>query len=559
VAGVGVQSSAPPSQLALIDIVTGTGASNPQNFTNVGGYVYFTANRADTGRELWRSNGTSTGTVLVKDIRPGTLDSGVGNLTNFNGRLAFTATEGTNGIELWRSDGTAGGTVLVKNISLGSSYSNPSGLTNVNGILFFAATTGSTISTRQTELWKSDGTADGTVKVKDIAEDSITTRGSSFPTQLTNVNGILMFAAADFYIANNGTNGRELWRSDGTTGGTFLVKDINPGTGSSNPAGLTNVKGIAYFTANDGISGVELWKSTGNTGLSPITALVKDILPGPGSSNPNSFANLKGNLVFAANDGTNGNELWKSNGSTVGTTLLRDIRPGAASSVPKYLTNVAGTVFFSANNGTSGAELWRSNATTIGTDQIIDIRAGAVGSAPNNFVNVNGTLFFAATDGVRGRELWTRKGTGGGTTLVANINPGAPSSNPTFLTAAGVNLYFAATTAANGNELWTLKNPTAAAAPKAGSMVPLALQPQTASPLWERKFVAGQDSVWRSSRESLTRTNDQIGSRSQAETNSGTLRRLDELFEHRARHHDPASSPLTMRMFDDFEFDELEP
>ena len=267
-------------------------------------------------------------------------------------------------------------------------------------------------------------TTAGTVLVKDIAEDSLTTRPSSAPTQLTNVNGILMFAASDYYIANNGTNGRELWRSDGTTGGTFLVKDINPGPGSSNPTGLTNVKGIAYFTANDGISGVELWKSTGTASFSPLTVLVKDILPGVGSSNPNSFANLKGNLIFAANDGTNGNELWKSNGGPAGTTMILNIRPGGASSDPRYLTNVVGTLFFSAINETSGAELWRSNSTTIGTAQIPDIRAGALSSSPNNLVNVNGTLYFAADDGVNGRELWKRKGTGGTTTLAANINPG---------------------------------------------------------------------------------------------------------------------------------------
>ena len=142
--------------------------------------------------------------------------------------------------ELWKSDGTAAGTVLVKDISPGSAGSIPNNLTNVNGTLFFAADDG----TNGTELWKSDGTAAGTVLVKDIRPSC---SGSSYPGYLTNVNGTLFFAADD------GTHGRELWKSDGTAAGTVLVKDINPGIGTdSYPTDLTNVNGTLFFTADDG-------------------------------------------------------------------------------------------------------------------------------------------------------------------------------------------------------------------------------------------------------------------------------------------------------------------
>ena len=86
---------------------------------------------------------------------------------------------------------------------------------SVNGTLFFQANDGSSGE----ELWKSDGTSAGTVMVKDIANG-----GSSFPRELTNVNGTLFFRASDGIA-----NGPELWKSDGTTAGTVMVKDIRSG------------------------------------------------------------------------------------------------------------------------------------------------------------------------------------------------------------------------------------------------------------------------------------------------------------------------------------------
>jgi ELWxxDGT repeat protein len=119
-------------------------------------------------------------------------------------------------------------------------------MTNVNETLFFEANDGAT----GRELWKSDGTEAGTVRVKDILPGD----GSSYPGSLTNVNGMLVFRARD------GTSGDELWKSDGTESGTVLVKDISPGSARSVPRLLTNVNGTLFFEADDGIHGRELWK-----------------------------------------------------------------------------------------------------------------------------------------------------------------------------------------------------------------------------------------------------------------------------------------------------------
>ena len=165
--------------------------------------------------------------------------------------IYFQAYDGVNGYELWMSDGTASGTGMVKDINSGSSSSSPQGLTAVGNTLYFQAYD----ATNGEELWKSDGTASGTVMVKDINSGS----GSSSPYGFTAIGNTLYFRAYD------GTSGIELWKSDGTASGTVMVKDINSGSLSSFSVypwdlSLTVIGNTLYFQANDGNNGYELWK-----------------------------------------------------------------------------------------------------------------------------------------------------------------------------------------------------------------------------------------------------------------------------------------------------------
>ncbi len=120
------------------------GSSNPQNLTNVNGTLYFVAYDNNVGSELWKSDGTEAGTVLVKDIFSGIGSSNLQNLTNVNGTLYFSATDGNGGNELWKSDGTEAGTVLVKDIFSGIGSSYPNNITYINGKLYFFADNGNT-------------------------------------------------------------------------------------------------------------------------------------------------------------------------------------------------------------------------------------------------------------------------------------------------------------------------------------------------------------------------------------------------------------------------------
>jgi ELWxxDGT repeat protein len=423
--------------------------SNPRDIVEVGSTAFFTANDGAHGAELWKSDGTQAGTALVKDIRPGAAGSIRANsasLVNETGLLFFEANDGTAGYELWRSDGTTAGTVMLKDINAGTASSYPASYpfirADVNGLLFFRAFD----ATNGFELWKSDGTPAGTMLVKDIQPGS----SSSSPSDLINVGGAL------YFWANDGTHGRELWTSDGTDAGTVLVKDILPGLSSSSPGfpnPLTEVNGTIYFSANDGTNGAELWRSDG-TDLG--TFMVKDIRSGSATSNPFQLTNVNGTLFLRANDGTNGNELWRSDGTDTGTVLVKDIRTGVAPSNAFRFTNVNGTLYFLADDGTHGYELWKSDGSPAGTVLVKDIAAGSgtpFDLAFVNLTNVNGTLFFSANDGTNGLELWKSDGSEAGTVLAKDIRPG-DSSQPRYLANVNGTLFFRANDGAHGNELW---------------------------------------------------------------------------------------------------------
>jgi len=431
----------------LGDLETLPDSSDPANFVELGGIAYFTAADGAHGNELWRSDGTAAGTWMIRDVQPGSRGSSISGLVAVGGKVFFSANDGVNGQELWASDGTFEGTYLVKDLSTGSTSAglmnggSPGNLTNFNGLLAFTTNAGGL----GTELWRSDGTADGTYMIKDVYAGS----SSSSPARLTAVGGTLFFTATD------GVNGTELWKTNGTAAGTQMVRDLTAGSTGSTFSATAAAGGYLYFVYTDAATGVELWRSDGTSGG---TTIVQDIVAGSGSSSPANLLGIGNTLYFTAADSTAGTEVWKTNTATGATAMLADINPGTTGSSPTLLTNVNGTLFFRATDS-QGAELWKSDGTT--TVRVADIYSGSTGSTPSNLVAAGNTLFFTATTSAAGAELWKSDGTSGGTVLVKDLRPGTSGGSYASLATAGGRLFFRGSIDGNDRELWTSDGSTA--------------------------------------------------------------------------------------------------
>lgn len=459
------------------DIYSGSSNSNPEQLTDVNGTLFFVATTGTsgtgTGKELYKTNGTDTGTTLVKDIYVGG-NANPSNLTNWNGTLYFTATDATHGTELWKTDGTTAGTVLVKDIAPSTASSNPSNLIIFNNVLYFVATNG----TNGYELWKTDGTEAGTAMLTDLYTGSTSaffggTATAASGNHFEIMNGYLYFSAQ-----GSSTTGYELWRTNGTAGGTTLVKDIYPGSGDGFPNHLKNINGTLYFWAryNGGGGSYELWKSDGTENG---TVLIKDIYPGGANSSGGwdyntytattvpDFFSLGSNVYFVAQDGTTGYELWKTDGTAAGTVQVKDIKPGTNGSYIgggytynngySGLTLFNNELYFSAEDGTAqpyhGLELWKTNGTEAGTVLVKDIVAGIGDSSPEFLTMYNNALYFVAGNNASSRVLWkTTDGTEANTISISGV------LNPNYLTVSNGVLYFSAYTSSGsvGTELYKI-------------------------------------------------------------------------------------------------------
>lgn len=347
---------------------------------NLDGSMFFFANDKIHGEELWKTDGTEAGTIMVKDINPGSKSSyisvpgssGLDFDIVYHGNIFFSANDGTYGRELWKTDGTSTGTVLVKNISGSDSGTYIFDFKIINDKLTFRSQSENSI---ETKLWVTDGTEQGTIQ---LLNDKI----SPVPNSVILGNKML-FGASNNTDISSLLHGWELWETDGTVGNTKILK-VFKANSQTFAAGFNQFmlqdkynsdvsirfydqigvwNGKVFFKADDGEHGVELWKTDGTTGG---TELVKDIYPGSntsfGSYNTNDYGDNK--VMFAQDkfffyakpDEATGFELFESDGTSDGTKLIQDINPGPNSSDVRFQFIYNNQLYFSASDGDNGDE-----------------------------------------------------------------------------------------------------------------------------------------------------------------------------------------------------------
>lgn len=244
-----------------------------------------------------------------------------------------------------------------------------------------------------TTLWSSDHTLSGSRPVAVF-------EGSNFVPDSLIASGRRAYFATTEPTPNTIT----LWRTDGSEAGTVPLHSFpRVGTFDDLPRAFVNLGSDVFFTSKDAEFGRELWRVHGDE-----VVIVRDVNPGAGDG-ISSVVATKDRLYFFGDDGIHGFELWSSDGSSEGTRLLRDISPGERSSVALSFNSLAvinNRLIFPADDGESGSELWRSDGTEAGTVRIQDIAPGPPSSRPFDFTAAGPHIYFAADDGLHGRELW---------------------------------------------------------------------------------------------------------------------------------------------------------
>lgn len=296
--------------------------------------------------ELWGTNGTAEGTVLVTALGEEAFFSR--NLARTNEGLVLDVYDyDTREVTLWASDGSADGTAPLS-ADLGESWIYEM-VTVASGDAYFLLSS----RTGDFMLWKTDGTGQGTAQIAVIGTD-----GRAAAANLTPC-GNKVFFRVHLYA----TQETELWVTEGTEDTTHQVAAINP-AGNDDADNLTVLEDRLFFSANDGTHGRELWTSDGTA---EGTVMVADLDP-DGSSNPTDLT-VMGNTSALSAEGATGSE---------------------------------NRLFFSADDGRHGRELWNTDGTEEGT-----LRITCTGSetGPQNPVLLDGDLFFTAADGEGDTDL----------------------------------------------------------------------------------------------------------------------------------------------------------
>ena len=334
------------------------------------------------------------------------------NYAKWNGKIFYA---GTGSNMLCVTDGTTAGTIGIS--ALG-------GTTNISAIIpaqdfVYIITSDITFSptvASTDKIWKSDGTAAGTTLVYSFTPSAGFSNVGIFysvPTHYKNysVDGnILYFSAFD------ATNGKELWKTDGTPAGTVMIKDIKAGTGTSQSSGFCKIPSATLFIAQSVGLESKLWKTDGTT-IGTEQILVAE----PFYIVNQDMAKLGDKVIFFAHNTVDGYEPYVSDGTAAGTFMLKNINPSGNSLTTQAMglhLKVAGQYcYFIANNGTSNA-LWRTDGTIAGTIEVIPNVTNGISDAGYSTTDAENLWFLEYVGTNATIKLYKTNGTVEGSSLI---------------------------------------------------------------------------------------------------------------------------------------------
>ncbi len=417
--------------------------------TSNGPRVYFSPG-AGILNNLWISDGTTPGTLQITHPDLGRIDSPFSVLDaplglDILGHFVFESADSNRMNSIWSHDGSRGSAVKLR-----ETREDTGSLIHAGNAAYFIVVVENTVK----ELWRTEGTPESTARIAELPRE---------------VNRLV--AVNDSVLSLDRYQSRIIYTTDVERGRTETLVDLKR---AAPIRGFTEMGTLSLFSAYDRERGAELWVTDGTT---LGTRVVADINPGQffsggeptrgmGSS-PHNLVGLGDQILFFADDGLHGFELWRSDATAQGTWLVRDTIPGpdgpieiqrslSGAPLPSDTQMVAATgrVFFVIDDGIHGREPWTSDGSTEGTLILRDIVPGPFGSNPTSLFVVDDALIFSACDDL-GCEVWTSDGSPEGTKRLADVNPGERSSNPYGFVGSGGTIYFGAYDQ-NGTEIWGL-------------------------------------------------------------------------------------------------------
>lgn len=260
-----------------------------------GGRLFFPAHSEKHGWELWRESEDGKHAELIKEINAGSADSiDPDNVELAGGELLYFTARLHNDRELWRSDGTAEGTFLLKDLEIqhaGVFGELRIGLKVIGTTCYFGyPPTG--------DEWKTDGTVSGTQRLAN-QDMAFWSRASD-----ATVNGRRYFGFGD-----------SLWIGDGTVAGSKVaVKFDGNGLPAPEVGPVQNSGSKLYFGVTRRIG--NSWVTTRyiSDGTSAGTRVIEQDLPAGAESISIDWPDIAadGSQWFVATTDKNGAELWRT-------------------------------------------------------------------------------------------------------------------------------------------------------------------------------------------------------------------------------------------------------